>query len=48
MLIETEGGRNYAAGEYGAWLEAAGFGYTRTLRFEAGGANGAVIARKPE
>jgi len=46
MLIETEG-RNYTAGEYRAWLLDAGFAEPRTVRFDAPGANGAVIARKP-
>jgi SAM-dependent methyltransferase len=46
MLIETEG-RNYTASEYTAWLKGAGFVEPRTVRFEASGANGAVIARKP-
>jgi hypothetical protein len=46
MLIETEG-RNYTASEYTAWLKDAGFVEPRTVRFEAPGANGAVIARKP-
>ena len=40
--------RNYTAGEYGAWLETTGFSDIRTVRFDAAGANGAVIARKPE
>lgn len=58
-LLEKQGGRyrksplagswrNYTAGEYGAWLETTGFGDIRTVRFDAAGANGAVIARKPE
>jgi hypothetical protein len=47
MLIETEGGRNYTAGEYSAWLEATGFSDIRTVRFDAAGANGVVLARKP-
>jgi beta-lactam-binding protein with PASTA domain len=46
MLIETEG-RNYTAAEYTAWLKDAGFVEPRTVRFDAPGANGAVIARKP-
>jgi hypothetical protein len=46
MLIETEG-RNYTASEYTAWLKDAGFVEPRTVRFDAPGANGAVIARKP-
>jgi hypothetical protein len=47
MLIETEGGRNYTAGEYSAWLEEAGFRDIRTVRFDAAGANGVVLAHKP-
>jgi 3-hydroxy-5-methyl-1-naphthoate 3-O-methyltransferase len=46
MLIETEGGRNYTAGEYSTWLEETGFGDIRTIRFEAAGANGVVLGRK--
>ena len=46
MLIETEG-RNYTPAEYAAWLEEAGFRDIETVWFEAPGANGAVIARKP-
>jgi hypothetical protein len=47
MLIETEGGRNYTAGEYSAWLDEAGFRDIQTVRFDAAGANGVVFARKP-
>ena len=47
MLIETEGGRNYTSAEYGGWLRELGFRDIRTVRFDAPGANGAVIARKP-
>jgi hypothetical protein len=46
MLIEAEG-RNYTAGEYTAWLRDAGFVEPRTVRFDAPGANGAVVAHKP-
>ncbi len=46
MLVETEG-RNYTAGEYHAWLGDLGFQDVRTVWFEAAGANGAVMARKP-
>ena len=46
MLIETEG-RNYTPAEYSAWLEEAGFRNIETVWFEAPGANGAVIGRKP-
>jgi SAM-dependent methyltransferase len=46
MLVETVG-RNYTAEEYAEWLRAAGFVDVRTVSFEAPGANGAVLARKP-
>ena len=46
MLIETEG-RNYTPAEYRAWLGDLGFRDLRTVWFEAAGANGAVIGRKP-
>lgn len=45
MLVGTWG-RNYSAGQYASWLSDAGFGDVRTLRFQAPGANGAVLARK--
>jgi ubiquinone/menaquinone biosynthesis C-methylase UbiE len=47
MLIETEGGRNYTPAEYGRWLSDVGFTDVRTVWFDAPGANGAVLARKP-
>ncbi|MGE0799528.1 MAG: methyltransferase [Lautropia sp.] len=47
MLIETEGGRNYAPAEYSAWAEEAGFRQVETVWFDAPAANGAVIGRKP-
>ena len=47
VSIETEGGRNYTAGEYSAWLDETGFCDIQTVRFEAAGANGVVLARKP-
>lgn len=46
MLIETEG-RNYTPAEYGGWLTDVGFTGIRTVWFDAPGANGVVIARKP-
>jgi hypothetical protein len=46
MLVETQG-RNYTPAEYGAWLYDLGFQDVRTVWFEAPGANGAVIGRKP-
>jgi hypothetical protein len=47
MLVETGGGRNYTPAEYSAWLGDLGFQGIRTVWFEAAGANGAVIGRKP-
>jgi precorrin-6B methylase 2 len=46
MLVETVG-RNYTAAEYEEWLRATGFVDVETVTFEAPGANGAVLARKP-
>jgi SAM-dependent methyltransferase len=46
MLIECEG-RNYTASEYTTWLTDVGFIEPRAVRFDAPGATGAVIARKP-
>ncbi|PZG11772.1 methyltransferase [Micromonospora craterilacus] len=47
MLLETEGGKNYSAAEYTAWLTDTGFTDVRTIAFDAPGANGAVVARRP-
>ncbi len=47
MLVETEGGKNYSGAEYRRWLTDAGFVDVRTVPFEAPGANGAVLARRP-
>jgi hypothetical protein len=47
MLIETLGGKNYAAGEYLAWLAEAGFTQSKVVPFESVGANGIIVARKP-
>jgi hypothetical protein len=47
MLVETEGGKNYSGAEYRAWLSEAGFTDVRVLPFDAPGANGAVVGRKP-
>jgi predicted O-methyltransferase YrrM len=47
MLIETTGGRNYTAAEYGAWLRETGFRKIRTVHIEAPGADGVVIGYKP-
>jgi hypothetical protein len=46
MLVETEGGRNYSETELTTWFEEAGFTDVRVRRFEAAGANGAVIGKK--
>jgi 3-hydroxy-5-methyl-1-naphthoate 3-O-methyltransferase len=46
MLIETEG-RNYTPAEYTEWMEDAGFRGVEMVWFDAPGANGAVIGRKP-
>ena len=46
MLVETTGGRNYSDAEYTAWLDGAGFTGIRTVRFDAPGANGAVLGHK--
>jgi nicotinamidase-related amidase len=46
MLIETEG-RNYTSAEYGTWLREAGFQDIYTVWYEAAGANGVVVGRKP-
>lgn len=46
MLVGTRG-RNYTTREYAGWLTAAGFEDVRVARFQAPGANGAVLARKP-
>ena len=46
MLVETVG-RNYTPAEYGTWLRDTGFVDIHTVWFEAPGANGAIIARKP-
>jgi hypothetical protein len=46
MLVETEG-RNYTPAEYTRWLYDVGYQEVRTVRFEAPGANGAVIGTNP-
>lgn len=46
MLVNTEGGRNYAETEYAGWLTDAGFVDVHIVRFDAPGANGAVIGYK--
>ncbi|WP_255724409.1 acetylserotonin O-methyltransferase [Frankia sp. Cj3] len=47
MLVGLPGGENYAESEYRGWLEDAGFTDVPVLRFDAAGANGAVVGRKP-
>jgi hypothetical protein len=46
MLIGQLDGKNYAETEYLSWLADAGFTDLEIVRFEAAGANGAVVARK--
>ncbi len=46
MLVETWG-RNYTAGEYSAWLREAGLTFVGVRPFDAPGANGVLVARKP-
>ena len=46
MLVGQLDGRNYAATEYLSWLRDTGFTGPEVLRFDAAGANGAVVARK--
>jgi len=47
MLVETQGGKNYSETEYVAWLTDAGFSQIEVISFEAAGANGVIVARKP-
>jgi 3-hydroxy-5-methyl-1-naphthoate 3-O-methyltransferase len=47
MLVETAGGRNYARGEYCAWLDSLGFVDVRVVDFHGPGSNGVVIGVKP-
>ena len=47
FIIGNGEGRNYTPAEYASWLKDTGFADTRTVWFEAPGANGAVTARKP-
>jgi hypothetical protein len=46
MLVETWG-RNYTAVEYSGWLRDAGLTVVGVRPFEAPGANGVLVARKP-
>lgn len=47
MLIAHHGGENYSDEEYLTWLAEAGFVDLEVVRFEAAGATGAVIGRRP-
>lgn len=47
MIVETRGGRNYSEVEYARWLTDTGFVDPRMVGFDAPGANGVVVARKP-
>jgi SAM-dependent methyltransferase len=47
MLVGLPGGENYAESEYRGWLGEAGFTDVHIIRFDAAGANGAVVGRKP-
>ncbi|HUQ55220.1 methyltransferase [Lentzea sp.] len=47
MLVETTGGANYTRNEYKSWLTEVGFTDIEHVGFEAAGANGAMLARKP-
>jgi hypothetical protein len=46
MLVGQLEGKNYAETEYLSWLADAGFEDMDIVRFDAAGANGAVVARK--
>lgn len=46
MLVGQLEGQNYAESEYRTWLTDTGFADVEVVRFEAAGANGAVVARK--
>lgn len=47
MLVGLPGGENYAESEYRGWLDEAGFTDVHVVRFDAAGANGTVVGRKP-
>ncbi|GAB3690840.1 methyltransferase [Saccharopolyspora tripterygii] len=47
MLVSHPGGQNYSEAEYRDWLTGAGFVDIDVVRFDAAGADGAVIGRKP-
>jgi hypothetical protein len=44
--VETWG-RNYTAAEYSAWMRDAGLTVVGVRPFDAPGANGVLVARKP-
>lgn len=47
MLVEHAEGCNYTKHEYKSWLTEAGFTDIEFVEFEAAGANGAMLGRKP-
>ncbi|TDC91328.1 methyltransferase domain-containing protein [Saccharopolyspora aridisoli] len=47
MLVSHAGGQNYSEAEYRDWLSDAGFVDIDVVRFDAAGADGAVVGRKP-
>ncbi|MGW7518495.1 methyltransferase [Streptomyces sp. NPDC054796] len=47
MLVETLKGDNYSHTDYAAWLADAGFTGVELHSFQAAGANGVLLARKP-
>jgi SAM-dependent methyltransferase len=47
MMLVHDGGQNYSETEYLTWLSDQGFVDLDILRFDAAGANGAVVGRKP-
>lgn len=47
MLVSHAGGQNYSEAEYRNWLADAGFINLDVVRFDAAGADGAVVGRKP-
>lgn len=47
MLVTHDGGENYSETEYLGWLADTGFVDLEVVRFEAAGANGAVVGRRP-
>lgn len=47
MLVSHAGGQNYSEAQYRNWLSDAGFVDIDVVRFDAAGADGAVVGRKP-